>query len=841
MSIDHLPDSLSGLRELAYNLYWSWNHQSHWLWEKLHAEVWHRTGNPVQVLQATSEVQLAGLAKDPEFVAKLNQVSHNFGEYLTQESWYSQNYFSPQNSKVPIKNIAYFSMEFGLCEALPLYAGGLGMLAGDYLKTASDLGVPLVAIGLFYQQGYFRQHIDEQGWQQETYLFNDPATLPAQPLLFQQGEEIELRIAFTGRDIFLKVWQVNVGRIPLYLLDTNDSRNLPQDRTITSKLYSGVSELRLMQEIVLGIGGWRLLDTLGLTVDVCHLNEGHAAFATLERIRCHAARNALNFWQALWAMRAGNLFTTHTAVAAGFDRYPTALLRHYISDYAAQLGVSPDDIIELGQPSTGKTDDTFNMAYLAMRTCAYANGVSKLHGEVSRTIFQDLFPRWPARDIPIGQITNGVHVPTWDSRWADDEWTRLFGKPRWRGGLDCCLPAQTEQLSDIQLSRLAALERLDLVNYVRARFDAQLKQSHQVIDSRRSLALDPNILTMGFARRFAEYKRADLLLTQPERFAKILNNPAYPLQIIVAGKAHPNDDQGKRAIQAWHQFIHHYQLQHRVVFIEDYDIALAQQLVRGVDLWINTPRRPWEACGTSGMKILVNGGLNISTLDGWWGEAYTPEVGWAIGGENFFNQCSDEQDAEQLYCLLEEEIAPLFYRHNAEGLALDWLKRVRASMSTLTTQFSTNRMIKDYLDQYYQPAASDIAERVKNQSSLAKNLWQWDRQLRQSWHEIHIDKVQFHANDSSFSVTADIYLGSIDLQAVRVQLIADSWQDQAAITVDLTAADAIENAINSFHWHGEVTTNRPTADFTVRVIPFHAAAKIPAENALVAWQIRNDH
>lgn len=836
-----LPEALAVLRELATDLYWSWNHCGDKLWEHINPEVWAHTQNPVSVLQLTSNEQLQHLADDKSFVEKLQQLAQARHDYLTKPAWYGRHY--PNQL---LRGIAYFSMEFGLCEALPLYAGGLGMLAGDYLKTASDLGVPLVGIGLLYQQGYFRQTLDSNGWQQETYLYNDPTSLPIKPLLAADGSWLHIDTQFLSRRVRFRVWRAQVGRVTLYLLDSNDACNQPSDRGITSSLYGGGSELRLVQEMALGICGWRLIETLGLDIDICHLNEGHAAFATLERIRSYCEKHKVSFWEALWGTRIGNIFTTHTPVAAGFDRYTPELLRHYLGEYCLRLGVPIETLIGLGRANPQDEQEPFNMAYLAMRTCAKSNAVSQLHGKVSRHIFQPLFPRWPEREVPVDHVTNGVHVPTWDSPWADHEWTQLFGKERWRGDLDSQSPADLTQLSDTQLSHMATHSRAALVDYVRKRLITQWRQESLPLYQEHDLRLDPNILTLGFARRFAEYKRSDLLLHDPERLARILCNSRYPVQLLVAGKAHPADNLGKQALQHWHKFVHRPDVRQHVVFIEDYDIALAQQLVQGVDLWINTPRRPWEACGTSGMKVLVNGGLNLSTLDGWWAEAYTPDVGWALSihkegdgnheGIGEQDACeSDTQDAEQLYQLLENEVIPLFYKHNNKGLPEGWLARMRSSMTQLTTRFSSNRMIKDYIDHFYLPAATGFSAREHDGCALAKHLHQWQQQLQQHWYEIHLGATEIKAN-SRAEVT--VYLGDIQPDTIAVEAIADATHQQPAVTIAMALLRPVDNALNAYRYSCQLPNDRAPEDFTVRVISAHVNANIPVENTLIYWQTR---
>ncbi|MDR7089985.1 alpha-glucan family phosphorylase [Cellvibrio fibrivorans] len=840
-----LPAPLLILEELAADLHWNWNHASDQLWRSLNTEVWEQTRNPVSVLQLTSGATLEQLASDPVFLTQLQQVVDARRYYLLDPGWYSRTYLNqPDKPNTGVRGIAYFSMEFGICDALPLYAGGLGILAGDYLKTASDLGLPLVGIGLLYQEGYFRQSMNRDGWQEETYLYNDPGSLPIRPLRDSDGRWLDIETGFLCRRVRFRIWVAQVGKVKLYLLDSNHPCNQPHDRGITSKLYGGGTELRLVQEIALGIGGWRLIETLGLDIDICHLNEGHAAFATLERIRSFSVENNTSFWESLWATRAGNLFTTHTPVAAGFDRYPTELLRRYAGESALAMGVTLDDILVLGRADPKNTNEPFNMAYLAMRTCAHSNGVSELHGRVSQRIFQPLFPRWPEREVPVSHVTNGVHMPTWDSPEADAIWTQAYGKERWRDDLQKMNPNALQQVTDQQLWHMAASGRARLVDYARQRFARQWR--HEVLVETNlppgspnceipiELPLDPNILTLGFARRFAEYKRPDLLLHDPERLARILCNPKYPVQLIVAGKAHPADTIGKTKLQGWQRFLLRPEVAEHLLFIEDYDISLAQHLVQGVDVWINNPRRPWEASGTSGMKILVNGGLNLSTLDGWWAEAYKAEFGWALGDGEEHDPAQDSADAEQLYRLLENDIIPRFYARDAEDIPREWIEQMRSSMAQLTPRFSSNRMLQEYIEKHYLPAATAFQARVENHGQLAKTLNDWTRHLHRHWHEIHIGERSFTDAETGWRLEVNIYLGAITPDNITVEAIADNEGKQPAERISLTLTRA--GIANTYHYSGLLPKARPAGDFSLRVIPAHPQVQVPIETTLICWQ-----
>jgi starch phosphorylase len=826
-----LPDSIRALGALSLDLRWSWCHGADALWAMLDGELWERTRNPWLVLQNTPKSRLESLAADARFLAELGRVQRECDEYLgTRTQWED---ICPPGFQGPI---AYFSMEFGITEVLPVYSGGLGVLAGDHLKTASDLGVPLVGIGLLYQEGYFRQMLDAHGRQIELYPANLPHTLPVSAVRGADGRRLVVPVDLPGRTLRLLVWQAQVGRVPLYLLDSNDPLNSPADRGITGQLYGGGKENRLTQEIALGIGGWRLLQALKLEPAVCHLNEGHAALVTLERARTFMQRHQVGFWPALWATRAGNVFTTHTPVAAAFDTFPVELLAQYGRDYAGELGLPPEQLLALGRLH-GNPGEPFNMAFLAARTCGRINAVSRLHGEVSRRIFQDLYPRWPQREVPIGHVTNGVHMPSWDSAHADRLWTAACGKARWLGGTNA-LGQGIAAVPDEQLWEMRAASRRDLVEYARRRLAGQLAQrgASQKLLARSHEVLDPNVLTLGFARRFTEYKRPSMLLRDAERLARLLTDPARPVQIIVAGKSHPHDDVGKGYIAQWSEFARRDDVRTRAVFLEDYDIALAARLVQGVDVWINTPRRAWEACGTSGMKVLVNGGLNLSELDGWWAEAYTPEVGWGVNGSaDIGGPADDEREAQLLFRLLEEDVVPEFYRRDASGLPRQWIARLRASMTQLTPQFSTNRMLLEYVRRYYLPAAADYAQRCADGAAVAQSLWQWERQIRHRWHEVHAGNLEVDRDGDGWAFSLPVYLGDLPADSVAAQLYAEPADGDSSALVPMQAVGPMPGAINGVLFRARVATQRPASDFTARLVPAHPHAKVPLETNRIRW------
>jgi starch phosphorylase len=657
-----LPADVEGydsLVELALDMRWAWNHASDEVWRQLDPVLWDLTHHPCNVLQTVSQDKIRSTLADPAFRKKIDDLLLSKKQAAEAPAWFQQSY-----PKSPLNCVAYFCMEFMLSESLPIYSGGLGNVAGDQLKAASDLGVPVIGVGLLYQQGYFRQVIDKDGAQQALYPYNDPGQLPITPLRKPNGEWLRLEVKLPGYSVWLRAWQVQVGRVKLYLLDSNDVANYPAHRGITSELYGGGPELRLKQEMVLGLGGWRLLRELGLRPEVCHLNEGHAAFAVLERARNFMEETGQPLDVALAVTRAGNLFTTHTAVAAGFDRFAPALIEQYFGEYAGKLGITLHDLLALGRQNPDDPSEPFNMAYLAIRGSGAVNGVSRLHGQVSRHLFEPIFPRWPTDEVPIGHITNGVHMPTWDSAAADDLWTEACGKGRWLGTTED-LAQDIRQVTETKLWEFRTASRTALVEYARERLSRQLAASGAspaVVDVAKHL-FDPNTLTLGFARRFASYKRPNMLLHDPERLLRLLTNPQRPVQLIMAGKAHPADKTGQALIQEWTHFIRRSDVRPHVIFLSDYNMLLSEHLVQGVDVWVNTPRRPWEACGTSGMKVLVNGGINLSELDGWWAEAYTPEVGWALGDgqEHGDDPAWDAVEAEALYDFLEHEVIPELY------------------------------------------------------------------------------------------------------------------------------------------------------------------------------------
>lgn len=827
-------EGFDSLTELALDTRSSWNHATDQVWRQLDPVLWELTRNPWVVLQTVSREKLQRDLATPAFRKNVDDLVQARRDAAQAPAWFQQTH--PQSQ---LGRVAYFSMEFMLSEALPIYSGGLGNVAGDQLKAAGDLGVPVIGVGLLYQQGYFRQMIGNDGAQQALYPYNDPGQLPITPLRKDNGEWLRLKLDLPGHPIWLRAWQVQAGRVKLYLLDSNDAANHPPYRGITSELYGGGPDLRLMQELVLGIGGWRLLAELGIEPEVCHLNEGHAALAVLERARGFMHAAAQPFEVALAVTRAGNLFTTHTAVAAGFDRFAPALVERCLGDYArTQLGITLPELLALGRQTPNDASEPFNMAYLAIRGSGAVNGVSRLHGRVSRQLFAPLFARWPVDEVPVGHVANGVHMPTWDSAAADDLWTQACGKDRWLGTMQAH-EQHIRAIADVSLWQMRTAASKSLVAYARERLSRQLAASGAspaAVDGAKHL-FDPDTLTLGFARRFATYKRPNLLLHDPERLLHLLTNPRRPVQLILAGKAHPADQAGQALIQQWMRFIQRPDARPHVIFLSDYDMHMTEQLVQGVDVWLNTPRRPWEASGTSGMKVLVNGGLNLSGLDGWWAEAYSPAVGWALGDgqEHGDDPAWDATEAQALYDLLEREVIPEFYTRDEQGIPNAWVARMRESMARLTPRFSTNRTVREYTERYYLPAASAYRERAADKGAIGARVVSWQRALQQKWAALRFGEVKVESDREQHVLEVQVYLDDLDPKAVRVELYADGINGAAPERVEMKRVRQTAGT-SGYAYRAGVPAARPATDYTARVIPHCPGVAVPLEDARILWQ-----
>lgn len=846
-----LPPALEPLRELAYNLRWAWNHDVIELFRRLDQDLWEASGhNPVAMLGSIGQARLQAAANDDSFLAHMERTLDELGAYLKGES----TWFLRAHGKEAAPLITYFSAEFGLTECLSIFAGGLGILAGDHLKSASDLGVPLIGVGLLYQQGYFRQYLNSAGWQQEGYVVNDFHNLPLNQCLGADGRPVTVDLSYAGRNVKTQVWKAAVGRVNLYLLDTNLDINHAGSRDLTDQLYGGDHELRIQQEMVLGIGGCRALEALGLEPSVYHMNEGHSAFLALERIRRLMERHGISFAAARELASASLLFTTHTPVLAGHDYFPAATVERYFGDYRQSLGLSRKDFLALGRRNPEDENEPFCMTVLALKLASSSNGVSALHGEVSRSMWQNVWPAIPTEETPIGHITNGVHFRSWISLEMNQLYDRYLGpswpeeptdQERWR---------RVESIPAEELWRVHELRRQRLVAFTRRRLGAQLRHRGAPLSEIRSAneVLDSGALTIGFARRFATYKRATLLLRDPERLARLLNDPQRPVQIIFAGKAHPKDNEGKELIRQVVALAREKSFRRKLVFLEDHDMAVARYMVQGVDVWLNTPLRPLEASGTSGMKAAANGGLNLSTLDGWWDEAWKMgessdiRPGWAIGqGESYESRdYQDQIEAEALYEMLEHDVVPTYYERGAEGLPRRWITLQKASIATLCYFFNTHRMVQQYTDSCYMEAHRRYRNFQADKGARAEALSAWIDRIRAHWRDVRIEAVDPRplegiAVGDRVSAGARVHLGELAPKDVCVQMYWGRLNPSGEITNPkvevMTPSTRHNTAVYSFEASVAVCCESGTHGFTVRVLPCHPDLVSPARLGLVVW------
>jgi starch phosphorylase len=761
-----LPEALMALERLAMNLRWSWDERTRDLFRWVDPDGWDATvHDPVRLLGVVRRDRLDALATDPGFLRYLSEIDDELTRYLTGPRW-----FQSRAATSPLRQVAYFSPEFGLSEALPQYSGGLGVLAGDHLKAASDLGVPLAGVGLLYRNGYFRQRLSLDGWQQEQFPSLDPYGMA---LTLCEGVRVSVDLA--GERLTAQIWRADVGRTKLYLLDADIEENSSEARAVTDRLYGGDTEHRLRQEILLGIGGVRALRALGIDAQVFHTNEGHAGFLGIERIRELVARG-LNAEEAIEAVRAGCVFTTHTPVPAGIDRFPRDLMERYFKPFVEQYGYTMEQLMRLGL-RTDEPEDRFNMAVMGLRLAGRSNAVSHLHAVVSRTMFAGLWPDVPVDEVPISAITNGVHAATWTSLEMSDLLAR-YVLPDW----DDAAPDDWQRVRDIrddELWRAREQARERLVAIVRERLrTAKLAQGLSVSDvAWTDEVLDPKLLTVGFARRFATYKRATLLLSQPERLRALVLAPDHPVQFVFAGKAHPADDAGKDLIQQLYQFAGQPGIRHRFVFIDDYDISIARGMTQGCDVWLNTPRRPQEACGTSGMKAALNGGLNCSILDGWWDDWFDGTNGWAISsveGEADLAR-RDQIEANSLFDLLERQIVPLFYQRTEGPVPRRWVARVKQDLVSLGPKVTASRMVRHYVTRLYEPAAAGADHMAADNFTAARALAGWKRRVLSGWTDVRLAGVSAETTTaelgSTRSVTVTVHLGALEPSDVVVQLL----------------------------------------------------------------------
>jgi len=851
-----LPDSLRALDLIARNMFWSWNPEFIELFRRIDSDLWKACGhNPVKLLGTVSQDRLEALAENRGFVSELGRAVEKLKSYLEGPSW-----FEPGQSQDTRPLVAYFSVEFGIHECLPLYAGGLGILAGDHLKSASDLGIDLVGVGLLYQ-AYFRQYLNVDGWQQEVYVESDSCNMPIVLVRKEDGQPLTISVEYPGRAVRLRIWSVSVGKVKLYLLDSNIPANVPQDRAITGSLYGGDREMRIRQEIMLGIGGMRALTAMGISPTVCHINEGHSAFVVLERIRQLCRMKGVGFAEASEAVRASSVFTVHTPVKAGSDEFPVEMMDKYFSDYLPALGIGKDEFLGLGRADSTDEKESFKMPILALRLSAYRNGVSKLHGQVSRKMWAGLWPGVPADEVPITSITNGIHIKSWLSAEMDLLYERYLG-PNWaEQSAEESVWKNIDQIPDEEFWRVRQRCKENLVVFARRRLKAQIQRRgtyHTELNWAEEV-LDPEALTIGFARRFAPYKRGNLLLKDPKRLVKLLTDPDRPLQIIFAGKAHPRDNEGKEIIRQIIHFASQYQVRRRIVFVEDYDINVARALVRGVDVWLNNPRRPMEASGTSGMKAAVNGALSMSTLDGWWCEGYKPELGWAIGsGESYEDpNYQDMVESQAIYNMLENEVVPLFYTRSTDNLPRAWIRRVKNSIKWISPQFGTHRMLTEYMNRFYSPATNKWFHLMAENMARARELAEWKSNVKAAWREIAVSTVDIEVDNgqqrvqldpkrsqlkvgSQLNVKALVKLGKIRPDDVSVELYhgpVDTWDDiKDGSTVRMSYKEA--SGQDGEHWFEGVMACKKSGrrGLALRVLPRHDDIADPYELGLIFWK-----
>jgi starch phosphorylase len=834
----NIPTRLLPLEELAHNLWISWNYEAIMLFMRLDYDAWMASRmNPVRMLGLVSQARLEAAASDDSFLAALDTVYAKFLRYNSAERWYK----GPAD-----KSIAYFSMEYGLDVALPVYSGGLGMLSGDHLKSSSDLGLPLVGVGLLYRQGYFQQYLNPDGFQQESYPENDWYNMPVTLCRDAKGDPLSVSVEMGKEKAAAWIWEVKVGKNSLYLLDTNIEANPEHLRLITASLYGGDREVRIQQEILLGIGGIRALRALGITAHCMHMNEGHSAFLGLERIRLLMSEKKLSFSQAWEPVWATNVFTTHTPVPAGNERFAPALMEKYFGPMASELGLSWKDFLGLGREDPDNDGEEFCLTVLALRLSAHNNGVSRLHGRVSRAMWRNIWPSLPLDEVPITHITNGVHPRSWITHDMVDLLDRYFGPefldaPTNRGIWD-----RIDRISDEEIWRTHERRRERMVAFARGRLQEQLTRRGVTNSelSRSANALSPYTLTVSFARRFATYKRADLLLRDPERLLRLLTDNERPIQLIFAGKAHPHDLAGKEIIKKIIHFASDPRVASRVVFLEDYDMTTSRYLVSGSDVWLNTPRRPLEASGTSGMKAAMNGALNVSILDGWWDEAYSTQIGWAVGrGEEYEDQgLQDEVEGKALYDLLEREIIPLFYTRGMDGLPREWIRRMKASMRDVGKGFSTHRMLTEYTQSFYSPALARAEAFQANSCGLCRELASYREKLLENWDELEIQELASPSASilkvgEKISITAKVHLAGMEPHEVGVELYYGSLSSEGEIEeprrLPMRHCGTQEEAAV---YCADIACDRTGRQgYKVRVLPSHPALVHPFLPGLVKW------
>jgi starch phosphorylase len=861
-----LPERLQALQKLAYNMWWCWQHEAVALFRRIDADRFEQVEHsPVKLLGSIDQGRLEQLLHDDGFLAHMDRVEEAFDTYMSAPTWYQETFAPNRNGSGPPTDecrIAYFSAEFGLHESVPVYSGGLGVLSGDHLKSASDLGIPLVGVGLMYREGYFRQYLTVDGWQQERYPENDFFNLPLVPETKKDGAPLIVNVPMPGREVWMRIWRLQVGRVPLYLLDTNIPQNAPEDRVITARLYGGDNDMRIRQEMVLGMGGVRALRALGKPPTVCHMNEGHSAFCGIERIRTLMENSNLDFHSAREAVAAGTVFTTHTPVPAGNDVFPPQVIEHYFGPILPQLRINREEFLGLGRQNPFDQSELFGMTVLAIRLSNVTNGVSKLHGSVSRRMWKNIWHDLPETEVPITSITNGIHLRSWVSSdmvqlfdrylgvqwdyWATGSATGVRGK----SDADQAYHAvwkRVESIPDAELWRTHERRRERLVAFARARLKMQMRGrgAPPAEIARAEEVLDPEALTIGFARRFATYKRGTLIFRNLDRLTALLSSKERPVQLVFAGKAHPKDHGGKELIAEILQFARRPEFRRRIVFIEDYDMNVARSLVQGVDVWLNNPRRPLEASGTSGMKVAANGGLNLSILDGWWVEGYAADNGFAIGAGEEYTDLTYQDDVESrsIYDMLEQEIVPLFYTRSTDGLPRGWLRMMKHSMATLCPVFNTSRMVAEYMNVCYWPSAQRFLRLSAENLQKARELAGWRRGLQQGWRHVRVENVESAGADpmhvgTELKVKARVNLGAFRPDDVEVQLFHGLVDSLGEIPQPHTVTMSHNGRPEGSAWVFTGTIPCRSSGqhgFAVRVLPRHGDLANPYEPGLVVW------
>jgi len=840
-----LPDKLAPLLDIAHNLWVSWHGEARDLFRRLDSDGWEAAyHNPVALLGRIDQQRLAEMAQDEGFLAHVERVHASLQKYIDKPGWWPKTFGGDRSPQV-----AYFCAEYGISECLPIYSGGLGVLAGDHLKSASELDIPLVAIGLLYQQGFFRQRLNADGWQLELFPRNDFHNMPVELVRGDDGEPATFQVDMGGRPCHVQIWLARVGRVHLYLMDTNVPQNSPEDRHITAQLYGGDQEMRIRQEVLLGIGGVRMLQTLGIAPKAFHMNEGHSAFLGLERIRLMMAEKGVSFEVGMEATKSSSVFTTHTPVPAGNDAFEPWLIDKYFSNYWGQLGLDRDRFLALGRQDAFNGEEPMSLTVLAMRLSNYRNGVSELHGLVSRKLWVGVWPGVPVNEIPIGHITNGIHTKTWISDDLAQLYDRYLG-PAWHEKpADMSAWNLAERIPDTEVWRTHERRRERLVAFARDRaYDQLVKRGAGASEiAQADEILDPEALTIGFARRFATYKRATLILADVERLARLLNSPGKRVQIIFAGKAHPRDNPGKDLIRQLVHITRQEQFRRSLVFLEDYDMNVARYLVQGVDVWLNTPLRPMEASGTSGMKVSANGGLNLSILDGWWVEGYEPDTGWTIGSGETYDDLEYQNDVESqaLYDLLEKEVVPTFYNRGTDNLPREWIRMMKATMCKVAPVFNTNRMVREYAETFYRPATEHWDHLTGSEMAKATELAGWKQRMREHFDSLRVESVNDTMHEASGAsigqhvlVEAVIDTGALSADDIAVELYYGPLDEDGqlnegqAMTMEQTAPAEGPRVQYAAKMPCDSTGK---AGYTVRVMPRHDLLVNPRDMSMIRW------